>query len=113
MAVFKHIKSGKLYRKLSDKFMFKENGIWKKALVLYEALYQNPDSQYFSRTKEDFDEHFVEVPETEFSRKDEFEKRLDLLLEDYTDMTYEELSDSLQYYADMLQRKYNLEQKEK
>ena len=109
MAVFKHIKSGKLYRKLSDKFMFKENGIWKKALVLYEALYKNPDSQHFSRTKEDFDEHFVEVPETEFSRKDEFEKRLDLLLDDYTDMSYEELSDSLQYYADMLKRKYNQE----
>ena len=111
MAVFKHIKSGKLYRKLSDKFMFKENGIWKKALVLYEALYQNPDSQHFSRTKEDFDEHFVEVPETEFSRKDEFEKRLDLLLYDYTDLSYEELSDSLRYYADMLQRKYNEENK--
>ena len=78
MAVFKHIKSGKLYRKLSDKFMFKENGIWKKALVLYEALYQNPDSQHFSRTKEDFYAHFIEVPDAEFSRKDEFEKRLDL-----------------------------------
>ena len=109
MAVFKHIKSGKLYRKLSDKFMFKENGIWKKALVLYEALYQNPDSQHFSRTKEDFEEHFVEVPEAEFSRKDEFEKRLDLLLEDFNDQSYEELSDSLQYYADMLKRKDNQE----
>jgi hypothetical protein len=107
MAVFKHIKSGKLYRKLSDKFMFKENGIWKKALVLYEALYQNPDSQHFSRTKEDFEGHFVEVSETEFSRIDEFEKRLDLLLEDYTDLSYEELSDSLQYYADMLPRNHN------
>ena len=113
MAVFKHIKSGKLYRKLSDKFMFKENGIWKKALVLYEAMYQNQDSQYFSRTKEDFEEYFVEVPETEFSRKDEFEKRLDLLIEDFPELPYDELSDSLQYYADMLQRKYNLEQKEK
>ena len=104
MAVFKHIKSGKLYRKLSDKFMFKENGIWKKALVLYEALYQNPVSQHFSRTKEDFEEHFVEVPET-----DEFEKRLDLLLDDFPELPYDELSDSLQYYADMLQRKYNQE----
>lgn len=111
MAVFKHIKSGKLYRKLSDKFMFKENGIWRKALVLYEALYQNPDSQHFSRTKEDFEEHFVEVPETEFSRKDEFEKRLDLLLDDFSEVSYDELSDSLQYYADMLQRKYNEENK--
>lgn len=110
MAVFKHIKSGKLYRKLSDKFMFKENGILKKALVLYEALYKNQDSQYFSRTKEDFEEHFVEVHEIEFSRKDEFEKRLDLLLED-TAMSYEELSDSLQYYADMLKLKYNQENK--
>lgn len=111
MAVFKHIKSGKLYRKLSGKFMFKENGIWKKALVLYEALYQNQDSKYFSRTKEDFEEHFVEVPETEFSRKDEFEKRLDLLIEDFPELPYVELSDSLQYYADMLQRKYNEENK--
>ena len=111
MAVFKHIKSGKLYRKLSDKFMFKENGIWKKALVLYEALYKNQDSQYFSRTKEDFEEHFVEVPEAEFSLKDEFEKRLDLLLDDFTEVSYDELSDSLQYYADMLKRKYNEENK--
>lgn len=111
MAVFKHIKSGKLYRKLSDKFMFKENGIWRKALVLYEALYQNQDSQYFSRTKEDFEEHFVEVSETEFSRKDEFEKWLDLLLDDFSEVSYDELSDSLQYYADMLQRKYNEENK--
>ena len=104
MAVFKHIKSGKLYRKLSDKFMFKENGIWKKALVLYEALYQNQDSQYFSRTKEDFEEHFVEVSETEFSRKDEFEKILDLLIEDFSDLTYEIISDSLRHYAGMLKR---------
>ena len=104
MAVFKHIKSGKLYRKLSDKFMFKENGIWKKALVLYEALYQNPDSQHFSRTKVDFEENFVEVPETEFSRKDEFEKRLDLLIADFSDLTSETIYDSLQYYADMLRR---------
>ena len=108
MAVFKHIKSGKLYRKLSDKFMFKENGIWKKALVLYEALYNNQGSQHFYRTKEDLEEHFVEVPETEFSRKDEFEKRLDLLIDDFSELPYDELSDSLQYYADMLQRKYNL-----
>ena len=104
MAVFKHIKSGKLYRKLSDKFMLKENGIWKKALVLYEALYQNPDNQRFSRTKEDFEEHFVEVPETEFSRKDEFEKRLDLLIDDFSDLTSETIYDSLQYYSDMLRR---------
>lgn len=109
MAVFKHIKSGKLYRKLSDKFMFKENGIWKKALVLYEALYQNPDSQHFSRTKEDFEEHFVEVPETEFSRKDEFEKRLDLLIDDFSDLSYEELADSLLYYSGMYQLKHNQE----
>lgn len=109
MAVFKHIKSGKLYRKLSDKFMFKENGIWKKALVLYEALYKNPDSQHFSRTKEDFEEHFVEVPETEFSRKDEFEKRLDLLIDDFSDLSYEELAESLLYYSGMYQLKHNQE----
>ena len=104
MIVFKHIKSGKLYRKLSDKFMFKENGIWKKALELYEALYQNPNSRHFSRTKEDFEEHFIEVHDAEFSRKDEFEKRLDLLLEDFSDLTSDEITDSLQYYADMLKR---------
>lgn len=104
MAVFKHIKSGKLYRKLSDKSMFKENGIWKKALVLYEALYQNRCSQHFSRTKEDFDEYFVEVTDAEFSRKDEFEKRLDLFIEDFSDLSSETISDSLQYYADMLRR---------
>ena len=104
MAVFKHIKSGKLYRKLSDKFMFKENGIWKKALVLYEALYQNQDSQHFSRTKEDFEENFVEVTDVEFSRKDEFEKRLDLLIDDFSDLTSETIYDSLQYYTDMIKR---------
>lgn len=109
MAVFKHIKSGKLYRKLSDKFMFKENGIWKKALVLYEALYQNPDSQHFLRTKEDFDAHFIEVPDAEFSRKDEFEKRLDLLIDDFSDMSYEELADSLLFYSGMYQLKHNQE----
>ena len=109
MAVFKHIKSGKLYRKLSDKFMFKDNGIWKKALVLYEALYNNQDSQYFSRTKEDFEEHFVEVPDAEFSLKDEFEKRLDLLIEDFPDLSYEELADSLSYYSGMYQLKHNQE----
>ena len=89
--------------------MFKENGIWKKALVLYEALYQNSYSKYFSRTKEDFEEHFVEVPDVAFSRKDEFEKRLDLLIEDFTDLSYEELADSLLYYSGMYQLKHNKE----
>lgn len=53
-----HKRTGKLYRVISNHFMFKQNGKWIKNLVLYETLYDNPDGKYFARTKEDFEENF-------------------------------------------------------
>lgn len=40
-------------------------------------------------------------------RLDEFEKRMDELLEEFTDISYEELADSLEYYADAYRAKAN------
>ena len=53
-----HKKTGKPYALITDKFMFKEDGIWKKDLCLYQALYDNLDGKYFARTKEDFSNSF-------------------------------------------------------
>lgn len=53
-----HKKTGKPYTLITDNFMFKEDGIWKKDLCLYQALYNNPDGKYFARTKEDFSNSF-------------------------------------------------------
>ena len=58
-----HKKTGNLYKIVTDNFMFKQDGKWLKGLVLYEALYDNPDGKYFARTKEDFEEHFEIVEE--------------------------------------------------
>jgi hypothetical protein len=63
MKTYRHKKTGNLYKIVSDNFMFKQDGKWLKGLVLYEALYDNPDGKYFARTKEDFDEHFEIVAE--------------------------------------------------
>lgn len=38
-----HKKTGNLYKIVTDKFMFKQGGKWIKNLILYEALYDNPD----------------------------------------------------------------------
>jgi hypothetical protein len=58
-----HKKTGNLCKIVTDNFMFKQDGKWIKNLVLYEALYDNPDGKYFARTKEDFEEHFEIVEE--------------------------------------------------
>lgn len=56
-----HKKTGKPYFLITDNFMMKENGEWKRGLILYKAGYDNPDSEYFARTPEDFYENFIEV----------------------------------------------------
>ena len=43
--------------------MFKENGEWRKGLILYQTLYDNPDGKFFARTPEDFFENFEEIGE--------------------------------------------------
>lgn len=59
--VYRHKKTGKLYELLTDNFMFKENGEWRKGLILYKALYDNPDGKYFSRTVEDWNNNFEKI----------------------------------------------------
>ena len=53
-----HKKTGNRYCITTDNCMFKENGEWKKNLVLYKTMYFNPDGEYFVRTKEDFENNF-------------------------------------------------------
>jgi len=53
-----HKKTGKPYTLITDNFMFKDNGEWRRGLCLYKTEYQNPDGEYFARTKEDFKENF-------------------------------------------------------
>lgn len=38
---------------------------------------------------------------------DKFEQELDSLITKYSDLSYEELADSLEYYSDMCRRKEN------
>ena len=38
-------------------------------------------------------------------RVEHFEAQLDKLLKEYTDLSYEEIADSLEYYGDMYRRK--------
>ena len=40
-------------------------------------------------------------------RLDEFETKLDKLLEEFTDIDYDELADSLEYYSDTFRAKAN------
>lgn len=40
-------------------------------------------------------------------RIDKFEQELDSLITKYSDLSYEEIADSLEYYADMYRRKAN------
>ena len=42
-------------------------------------------------------------------RQDEFNQRLDKLIDEFTDMEYEDIADSLEYYASMYQQKANTE----
>lgn len=57
--VYIHKKTNNPYKLITDKFMFKQNGVWIKELCLYKALYNNPDGQYFARTRKDFFENFI------------------------------------------------------
>lgn len=39
------------------------------------------------------------------ARTEQFEQSLDKIIEDYSDLTSEEIADSLEYYAEMYRRK--------
>lgn len=65
MKKYIHKKTGRLYRMVTDNFMIKENGEWRRGFILYETLYDNPDGRFFARTPEDFYENFEEVKEEE------------------------------------------------
>ena len=62
-------KTGKPYTVVTDNFMMKQNGKWIKDLILYKAEYNNPDGEYFARTKDDFYANFEEqdIVNTQFS----------------------------------------------
>lgn len=58
-----HTKTGRPYTLITNNFMFKEphrdaNGEikyeWRRGLCLYKTEYENPDGEYFARTREDF-----------------------------------------------------------
>lgn len=108
MALLRHTKTGKKYTKLSDKVSSKE-GILKKASVILELLDKCKEREYIISTNEDIEKDFIAMPDTSASRTYEFERKLDILLEDFNDLSYENIADSLQYYADMLMRKHNKE----
>ena len=40
-------------------------------------------------------------------RQDEFEQKLDKLIDEFADMEYEDIADSLEYYASMYNQKAN------
>ena len=66
MQKYIHKKTGKLYRLLTDNLMIKEEYKgWKGGLVLYKALYPNPDAKFFARTPEDFFSNFEKAGEDE------------------------------------------------
>lgn len=41
-------------------------------------------------------------------RIDQFREKMDALLDEFSDISYEDLSDELEYYLEHYQRKYNL-----
>ena len=85
MKKFIHKKTGKPYGLVTDNFMFKENGEWRRGLVLYQALYNNPDGKFFARTPEDFFENFEEIDEvTDSDLKLVIEKELCHPTDSYT-----------------------------
>ena len=63
MKKFIHKKTGKPYSLITENFMFKDNGEWRRGLILYQTLYDNPDGKFFARTPEDFFENFEETDE--------------------------------------------------
>ena len=42
-------------------------------------------------------------------RQDEFEQKLDKLIDEFSDVEYEDIADSLEYYASMYNQKANAE----
>ena len=42
MKKYIHKKTGRPYRMVTDNFMIKENGEWRRGFILYETLYDNP-----------------------------------------------------------------------
>lgn len=62
-----HNKTGRFYSIITDNFMMKQNGEWIKDLILYKAEYNNPEGEYFARTKEDFYANFTEVKPDRFT----------------------------------------------
>ena len=63
MKKYIHTKTGNPYSLVTDNFMFKDNGIWRRELCLYKTEYHNPDGEYFARTREDFYKNFKETNE--------------------------------------------------
>lgn len=64
--VYKHNKTGNLYELVTDNFFFKDNAVtndgtfvWRDGLILYRALYDNADGEFFARTREDFFNNFT------------------------------------------------------
>ena len=63
MKKFIHKKTGNPYGLVTENFMFKENGEWRRELILYQTLYDNPDGKFFARILEDLFENFEEIDE--------------------------------------------------
>lgn len=63
MKKYIHTKTGNPYSLVTDNFMFKDHGVWRRELILYKTEYHNPDGEYFARTREDFYKNFKKVDE--------------------------------------------------
>ena len=79
MRKFKHNNTGKEYELVQEHLLFKDMDMepdcidgeyteypkyyWRKNqnLILYKALYDNPDGPYFVRIAEDFSKNFTEI----------------------------------------------------
>jgi hypothetical protein len=70
--IYIHKKTGNPYSLITDNFMFKDNGEWRRGLCLYKTEYENPDGEYFARTKEDFYSSFEKGPSLDFETHDEY-----------------------------------------
>ena len=91
MKLYKHKKSGKPYTIVANNIMFKQNGKWIKNLVLYRTQYDNPDGEFFVRTKEDFEANFEE--QAAYATDD------DIML-NIIDQSLEWLEDSGEYFSE-------------
>ena len=88
-----HTKTGNPYTVVTDNFMFKQNGKWIKNLVLYRTQYDNPDGEFFARTKEDFEANFKANPEHAYCTDD------DIML-NTIDQALEWLDNSGEYFSE-------------